>query len=390
METERREPDLQSEDRAKERPQPAPGANSRPEPAASRWGAARALTRPLLSRRSGRIANVAMIAVTLVFSYFALSGVHLGEAWHALRTTDYLWLLPALLALGAAMTARALRWRSLFAPGRRPPLSTVYDAMMVGYLYNNILPARSGEVARVVVLTRRSHAKPVEIVGTTVLERVYDIVGLLVIFFLAQPWLPAVSWFRAAAIVAAVLAVAVTAAAVVLGVYGERALHLPLRPLGRLPFLSSERIEHAATELTHGLSALRDPGVAVLGLLWTLVAWMLSALLAYFVSTAFHLHLPFACSVLVTVTVGLAMILPAPPAALGVFEGAVLIAMKAYGLSHSAALPYALVLHLANFVPFILVGVLLLRYNTRHPPRALSVAANDDLPLPDARPLVRS
>lgn len=330
---------------------------------------------PLLSRRSGPLINLVTLAVTLVFSYIAFSGVHLGQAWHALRTSDYLWLLPALLALGLAMSARALRWRSLFAPGRRPPLATVSNAMMVGYLYNNILPARSGEVARVIVLARRSRAQPVEIVGTTVLERLYDVVGILVIFFVAQPWLPAVSWFRPAAIVAVVLAVMVAAAAIVLAIYGDGALRLLLRPLRRLPFLSSERLEHAVAELTLGLSALRYPGVAFLGLLWTIVAWMLTAVLAYFVSAAFHLHLPFGCGVLVTVAVGLAMILPAPPAAVGVFEGAALIAVKAYGLSHSAALPYVLVLHLVNFIPFIVVGVLLLRYNSRHAPSPLAVGA---------------
>jgi uncharacterized membrane protein YbhN (UPF0104 family) len=61
------------------------------------------------------------------------------------------------------------------------------------------------------------------------------------------------------------------------------------------------------------------------------------------------------------------MILPSPPGAIGVFEGAALIALKAYGISHSSALPYALVLHAVSFVPFLLVGPFLLQYNMRHP-----------------------
>jgi uncharacterized membrane protein YbhN (UPF0104 family) len=69
------------------------------------------------------------------------------------------------------------------------------------------------------------------------------------------------------------------------------------------------------------------------------------------------------------VAIGLAMILPSLPAAIGVFEGATLIALRAYGVPHSTALPYALVLHLVNFVPFVLVGALILHYNTRHPVR---------------------
>ena len=94
---------------------------------------------------------------------------------------------------------------------------------------------------------------------------------------------------------------------------------------------------------------------------------MLTALCAYFVSLAFHLGVPFACGILVAVAVGLGMILPSPPAAVGVFEGAALIALKAYGVPYSSALPYALVLHLVGLVPFIVLGLLTLHYNSRHP-----------------------
>jgi uncharacterized membrane protein YbhN (UPF0104 family) len=93
---------------------------------------------------------------------------------------------------------------------------------------------------------------------------------------------------------------------------------------------------------------------------------MLSILVVYFVTLAFHMHLPFAASVLVMVAIGLSMILPAPPAAVGVFEGATLIALRAYHVAHSTALSYAVVLHLVNLVPFLAVGVLLLHYNARH------------------------
>lgn len=115
--------------------------------------------------------------------------------------------------------------------------------------------------------------------------------------------------------------------------------------------------------------------MALEALVWTTAAWMLSIACAYAVMVAFHLHLPFAAAVLVLVAIGLGMILPSPPAAVGVFEGATLIALRAFGLSHSTALPYALVLHLVNFVPFVVVGAWLLHYNSRHPPAAKRVAA---------------
>jgi uncharacterized protein (TIRG00374 family) len=325
---------------------------------------------PRSKRRSRLLLNVVTVAVTVVFSYIALSDIDFHEVWQALRSCDYWWLVPALIAFGLGDVARALRWRSLFAPGRRPPAGVTLNATMIGYFYNNIMPARAGEVARVVVLTRRSSAPPVETVGTIVVERLYDLIAILAIFFVVQPWLPHVSWFRAAAIAALVLALAVAAIVVVLVLYGERPLRWLLRPLGRLSLFSGDRLERTLTELVHGLSGLRNRRVAIEAFLWTVLAWMLTAVSAYFVSVAFHLQLPFACGVLVAVAVGLSMILPSPPAALGVFEGAAILALKAYGLPKSTILPFALVLHAVNFVPFILVGAFLLNYNARHPPRA--------------------
>jgi glycosyltransferase 2 family protein len=318
-------------------------------------------------RRARLILNLVTVVVTVAFSYYALSDIKLSLAWHALRTTDGWWLVVALVAFALGNLARALRWRSLFAPWRRPPLGAVANAMLVGYLYNNILPARAGEAARVVVLTQRSETPPVEIVGTILLERLYDVLGILVVFFVAEPWLPHVSWFGAAAVAAIVLAVLIAGAATILAVFGDKPLRLLLRPLGRFSLFSGERLDRTVDELTHGLSGLRHPLLALEAFVWTILAWLMTALCAYLVSLAFHLHLPFACGVLVAVAIGGGMILPSPPAAVGVFEGAALIALDAYHVPHSSALPYAVVLHLINFVPFVIVGALLLHHNARHP-----------------------
>jgi glycosyltransferase 2 family protein len=219
----------------------------------------------------------------------------------------------------------------------------------------------------------------VEIVGTVVIERLYDLVTILLIFFAAEPWLPHVSWFGAAAVAAIVLAILIVVAVVVLALYGDRFLRLLLWPLRRFSAFSGTRLDRTVEELRHGLTGLRHGTVALEAFLWTVAAWMLSALCAYFVSVAFHLHLSFACGVLVVVAVGLSMILPSPPGAIGVFEGAALIALKAYGVPHSVALPYALVLHAVNLVPYIVVGLLLLHYNARHPgpKRALSLEVTE-------------
>jgi uncharacterized protein (TIRG00374 family) len=248
--------------------------------------------------------------------------------------------------------------------------------MMIGYLYNSILPARAGEAARVLVLTQRSTAPPVEITGTVLVERLYDVGALLLIFFAAEPWLPRVSWFKAAAIVTIVLAAAIAAIVTTLAIYGDRPLRLLMRPLSRFSRFPEARLDQLANQLVHGLSGLHRWRVALETLTWTVAGWMLSMVCAFFVMLAFHLHVSFAAAVLVIVAIGLGMILPAAPAAVGVFEGAALIAMRAVGVSGTIALPYAVVLHLVNLVPFLIVGALLLRYNSRHRPANHYVAGS--------------
>ena len=89
-----------------------------------------------IPRRSRLLINLLTVLVTVLFSYIALSGINFSEVSRALRTSDYLWLIPALLAFGLGSVARGLRWRSLFAPGRRPPRGAVLNATMIGYFYN--------------------------------------------------------------------------------------------------------------------------------------------------------------------------------------------------------------------------------------------------------------
>jgi glycosyltransferase 2 family protein len=317
----------------------------------------------LIARRS-LVVNVVVTAITIAALYLALRHIDLADVWHALRVCDFLWLIPALVAFGLATFARALRWRSLFAPDHRPPRSTVMNATMLGYFYNSILPVRAGEAARVVVLTQRSSAPAAEVVGTVIVERLYDLTAILVIFFATEPWMPPLTWLKAAAIAAAALAVLIAGAATLLAVYGDRPVRMLLKPLTKVSAVSESRLERMVRELANGFA-------------WTLIAWMLSALCAYFVTLAFHLQLPFLASVLVVVAVGFGMIVPSPPAAVGVFEGAVLVALKVYGVSSSSALPYALVLHAVNFVPFVVVGLFLLQFNARNPklPTAIDVAS---------------
>jgi uncharacterized protein (TIRG00374 family) len=300
------------------------------------------------------------LLVTAFFTYIAFRDVRLTEAWHALKSSNYWWLLPALAVMALFLVIRAIRWRCLFAPANRPQLRPVTAALLVGYLFNNILPARAGEVARVIALNQRAGTPLAETSGTVVIERIYDVLCLLVLLFVTLPWLPPVSWLSEAVYLAIVVAVVLAAAVASLSIWGDRALHLLLWPFQRLSFIR-DRAESIAASLGQGLAGLRDWRIGLAALMWTLLSWVVLAFSFWFVMLAFDLGLSPIAGLFVVIGVGLAMILPASPASLGVFEAAVVVTLGAYGISDSRAVPYALVLHAVNFFPYVLVGLLVFR-----------------------------
>jgi len=302
------------------------------------------------------------LAITAICMYIAVRGVDFDDAAQALRDSDLVWLLPALPVFAAAVVLRGVRWWALYDAEQRPPLRAVMYGLLVGYFFNNILPARAGEAARVIALhSRAKRTSRAEIIATVVVERVFDMLALLLILLCAYPWLPEISWLRNAAILGAIITVILAVLIVLIVRYDARAVHWLLSPLRRIRRPGfAERVEEAAINATRGLVALRNPVIAVRGFALTVASWVVLAISYWILMDAFHLDLPFAAAILVTVAVNLSLVLPSSPAALGVFEAATIIALDAFKVPQAEALSYALVLHLLNLVPFLLIGAVLL------------------------------
>jgi uncharacterized membrane protein YbhN (UPF0104 family) len=298
--------------------------------------------------------------VSALFAYLALRNVRYDETWHALRSIDYRWILPATGALAVSVVARAARWRVLFEPGRRPPLWQTTKAMLLGLFFNSILPLRAGEAARIVALRRYAAVPLAESTATVAVERVFDVLALLLLLFVAAPWLPHVSWLQNAAVLGIALFVVLTCAIAALVMLGERPVRSLLRPLAKLPGLHDLDLDRLAVSVNRGLSPLRRPGHGLLGFAWTVGSWLIVGVSLWVLMVGFGLHLSFLAAVLATVAVGLAFIVPAAPSAIGVFEAAAIAATNAYGVPRSQGLAYALALHALNLFPFIAAGLVLL------------------------------
>jgi glycosyltransferase 2 family protein len=310
------------------------------------------------------------IVVSFLFIYLAFRGTDFGALRAALGRSNYWTLIPAFLVLAVAIVLRAVRWRLLISPEHRPSMTAVTSALLIGYLFNSILPARAGEGIRVVVLRQRAGTPKSEGLGTVVAERAIDVLTLLVLLFTVAPVVPSADWLPRVVALAVVLFVVTAGVFTAFAFYGERPARLLLRPLGVLPRMSRERIELAAANLMRGLSAFRRPAVALPAFSLTAASWLLIAFASWICMRGFDLRLGFSAAILVVVAINLAMILPSGPAGIGVFEAATLTALHPFDVDRTQALSYALVLHGMNVVPFIVVGYLALQHHAlapRHP-----------------------
>ena len=257
------------------------------------------------------------------------------------------------LGLGAALYAlatlvRAERWHRIvgMTPVKARRRDT-YSLTTVGYMGNNVLPARAGEMLRVVLLSNRTGGGKRQLLGTVVAERVLDAIALGAIFLvvvygvLQETTLPSDKPLVMGAIALGLLIVG-AAAIEVLRRRGalERVLEF-LRPLAGAP-----------------RALLSREGVALLAV--SFVVWALEGSVYLAVARAVELDVSGMGALYLVALTNLFAMLPAAPGYVGTFDAAVVFGVKAVGGSGSAAVSYLLLLRFMLFVPITLVGLVVL------------------------------
>ncbi|MBI2159422.1 MAG: flippase-like domain-containing protein [Candidatus Rokubacteria bacterium] len=263
---------------------------------------------------------------------------------------------------------RARRWRYLFPPRSDPPRLT--PAIMIGYMANNVLPLRAGEVVRVYVVARRwtpaaagaARAHPFwTTLATLVVERVLDSFVVVLILAVLVLLIPVPAFLQVAALVVLAIDLAGIAVLIALVAAPARCARLIGRLTGRWPRLRERALRIFETFVT-GLDGIRAPAHLGPLLAWTVLVWLAPALAAWTMLLALGLHLPFTAAWAVLAFVGLGVSIPSAPGYVGVFHAAAALALGLFGVSQSAAVGYALLFHAAQIVPITLIGwVYLLR-----------------------------
>jgi uncharacterized protein (TIRG00374 family) len=314
------------------------------------------------------------ILISLFFLYLVLPGLQVGEAWQAVIHARYLWLLPGIAVYFIGVWVRAWRWHYLLRPLKKIPANSMFPIVTIGYMGNNIFPARAGEVLRAVILKDREKVPVSASLATVIVERIFDGVVMLGFVFLNLGELTRLTsdsgfvgniqqlalWGAAAFIGALVIFILaamfprMTHRIVVWGI--EHFLPARLR----------EKASGIALKFLDGLESLRSPQEALMVLFTTAIIWLLETGKYWFVMHAFSFEVSFFALMLMNGIVNLATTLPSAPGYIGTFDAPGIAVLKAYGISPEVAAAYTLVLHVALWFPVTAVGAF---YYLRQPLR---------------------
>ena len=323
----------------------------------------------------GAVGSAAFLAVfTVLFVDFDTIGGVLSDA-------NYVFVAPSLVFYFIAVWFRAGRWKFLLRPLIGRPKRSIYSVVVVGYMANNLIPLRIGEVVRSYYLSLREACSAPAAFGTIAVERATDVLTLL--FFLAAAGLMGTvgveravgdisSSIPGGAVVLAVVAllpfIGVLAVVVVISTASRATV---IRWLDRSMFVVGQglrtRLLGIAERLLEGLTVVSSPLNLFKVFLWSVPVWAAEAVMYYLIALGFDLRpvfdsqLEFIAVILVfTSAANLAGVLPSTAGGWGPFDFFGALALIALGVEQEVAAAFALTVHVALWLPPTVLGVSLL------------------------------
>jgi uncharacterized protein (TIRG00374 family) len=296
------------------------------------------------------------ILCAALFLYLAVAEIDVESLQTAFSALNYGFVFLAVTLSLATYGLRAWRWRIILRPVKNVPLSTLFAATVIGFMANNILPLRIGEVGKAVVLSTKEQLQVSAILATIVVERAFDggaiaVLGLTLFFF---PILP--PWMQSATLGLFAVCLLVLLGLTVLVLYRQqvsiKVFHSrwATHPLGH-------KVLGLVENFAAGAEALRDGWAVLMISALSFLLWAAHTAIFYLALLALGLELPAYTSVVVLVFTSIGVLLPSGPGYIGTFQYFTILALTLFAVPKEQALSYAVVAHASQWVPVTILGL---------------------------------
>ncbi len=313
-------------------------------------------------RRS--IAALLAIGISVAGLWYASLGVAWPEVWEKLQGANYLYVIPMLLLGAGTFYVRALRWRILLRPLGEFPLEALFSSTAIGIGFcNMVLPGRIGELVKPYLLSRWSGSPLSGLLGSSLMERLFDMLTVLLMLGLVIASLPDAGQLRAwAALPFSIAGILLVTTALL-----QRRHRLALWAVGLATGVLPGRLRKRALELVDGfiggLESLGSLGSLVRAGAWSLLLWGMIATVFGMGFLALGMPVPFVWgSMVVLVSVAVAVAAPSAPGFIGTFQAGCLVGLGVYNISPTQALGYSVFSHAVQFTTQVALGAICLIY----------------------------
>ncbi len=320
-----------------------------------------------MSSQRWRLAGGALLAIVLLALFFR--GVDWSALGAAFRSANHAYLAGVVAATVLTYFLRAWRWGNLLAPLARVPLGDLFPATLVGFMTGLLVP-RAGEVVRPYLVSRRHPIKTSAGFASIILERLIDLVTVLLLFALYLYALPApaaqtrgelLGYLKLGGALAGVAALAVLAVLLLLHGHSAAVVSALRRVLSPLPVRLVDVVARAVATFAEGLAVLKaSPGHLLVIFGQSVLVWLSICLSIWWNNLAFGLDLPFHTSFLMVAFLTVGVAVPTPGTVGGFHEFYLLALTQAFAVDKHTAAAAGIACHALTNLPVLVLGLALL------------------------------
>lgn len=325
---------------------------------------------------AGRKSWIGLGISAVLLALFLLT-VDVGGLVDALATANYAFVVPAIALYLVSVGFRTLRWQWLLRHMRRISVRRLYPVVVVGYMANNLLPMRLGEVVRSYYVGEREGVSKVSALVTIFVERLLDALTLLLFIAAIALFVPVTGLAQAFGdrygvpwpLLAAGLSVPFVGAfgaLLLLAFAPSRAETLAVAAIRLLPRRFEAGLRAMLGTFLNGLTPLRSPGMLAALFLVSVPIWLFESALFFTIGFAFDLDQVYdslgqmaVAVLLVTAIANIGASVPAAPGGVGLFEliaRETLVLLPLATVDRAVAAGYVAVVHAALLLPMIILG----------------------------------
>ena len=306
------------------------------------------------------------LVISILFTYLAFRRVNVHQMVDLFLEANYWYFIAAILVLFFSHFARAIRWGYLVKPIHEVKIFTLFNALIIGYMFNVFLPAHLGEFIRAYVIGQKEPISSSSAFATIVIERILDVFSLLIIMMFALVIFPFPDWVKTSGYITFIFILLLFLLLILMKRNRERWQHWMLNLSKPLPQHWGRKVDESVRSFLDGVVPLKNKSHYLIIFFLSILIWAgyvyVFQLIFYGFDFVQIYSLPWYAALVLLVITTISILVPSSPGYIGTYHYLCQLSLGLFAVPASPALSYALITHSVNIFPVLVLGLIILSY----------------------------